>query len=104
MVPSRIRLSAVGRSRRLIVEARGFRSSAPVLVFYARRTKSRLTAGPRRAYLDPSAAAPAAGLIELAEAPRVGRMLQVLRGLDQQMRVPREFGGVPGVAVLGAVG
>ncbi|TQJ34889.1 hypothetical protein FBY36_2138 [Arthrobacter sp. SLBN-122] len=45
MVPNRIRLSAVGRSRRLIVEARGFRGSAPVSVFYFTRPKSILTAG-----------------------------------------------------------
>ncbi|MDQ0771025.1 hypothetical protein QF031_003774 [Pseudarthrobacter defluvii] len=45
MVPNRIRLSAVGRSRRLIVEARGFRGSAPVSVFYLPGPKSILTAG-----------------------------------------------------------
>ncbi len=47
MVPNRIRLSAVGRSRRLIVEARGFRGSAPISVFYFGWRKSILTDGAR---------------------------------------------------------
>ena len=50
MVPNRIRLSAVGRSRRLNVEARGFRGSAPLLVFYVAGDKSTLTVRGWHAY------------------------------------------------------
>jgi len=70
MVPNRIRLSAVGRSRRLIVEARGFRGSAPVLVFYFTRPKSILTAGARFVPETPCGANGHPGLTRQSSSPR----------------------------------
>jgi len=103
MVPNRIRLSAVGRSRRLIVEARGFRGSAPVSVFYFARPKSILTAGPRFVpEIRPCGVKE--GSVQFAQAPRVGRVFQVLGGLHQLMGVAGQLAGVCFVGMLGAVG
>src|SRR6478735_9437433 len=103
MVPNRIRLSAVGRSRRLIVEARGFRGSAPVSVFYFTRPKSILTAG---AWFVPEirSGGSSRGSVQFAQAPRVGGMFQVLGGLHQLVGVAGQLAGMGLVGVFGAVG
>src|SRR6478609_6826181 len=98
MVPNRIRLSAVGRSRRLIVEARGFRGSAPVSVFYFAPPKSILTAG-----AWPVRKTAGGRSIEFAQAPRVGGVFQVFGGFDQLVRVAGQLAGVGFIGVLGAV-
>src|SRR5918996_700478 len=97
MVPNRIRLSAVGRSRRLNVEARGFRGSAPVSVFYVGWPKSTLTdrASWARAWTL---------LVQFAQPPGVGGVLEVLSGFHQLVRVAGELAGVGLVSVLGTIG